>query len=55
MYAYSGNQEEALQWKEEIEEAFPGIQVTGDPLSLSVSCHIGKGALAIACARRVVV
>lgn len=54
MYAYSGNQEEALQWKQEIEEAFPGIKVTGDPLSLSVSCHIGKGALAVACARKVV-
>lgn len=55
MYAYSGNSEEALQWKQEIEEAFPGIYVTGDPLSLSVACHIGKGALAIACARKVVV
>lgn len=55
MYSYSGNPEEALQWKQEIEEAFPGINVTGDPLSLSVSCHIGKGALAVACARKVVV
>lgn len=55
MYAYSGNPEEALQWKQEMEEAFPGIRITGDPLSLSVSCHIGKGALAIACARRATV
>jgi len=55
MYAYSGNREEALQWKQEIENYFPGRKVTGDPLSLSVACHIGKGALAIACARKVVV
>ena len=54
MYAYSGNPEEALQWKQEIEEAFPNMKVIGDPLSLSVACHIGKGALAIACARRVI-
>lgn len=55
MYAYSGNHDEALQWKQEIEAAFPGIEVTGDPLSLSVACHIGKGSLALACARKVVV
>lgn len=55
MYSYSGNPEEAMQWKQEIEEYFPGMEITGDPLSLSVSCHIGRGALAIACARRVVI
>lgn len=45
--AYTGNEEEAAQWKKEIEEAFPGYEVEMDPLSLSVSCHIGHGALAI--------
>lgn len=54
MYAYSGNKEDAIQWKQEIEECFTGMKAVGDPLSLSVACHIGKGALAIACARRVV-
>lgn len=52
MYSYSGNPEEAAQWKKEIEEAFSGREVIGNPLALSVSCHIGKGALAIACARK---
>ena len=34
---------------QEIREAFPDISVTDcDPLSLSVSCHIGPGALAVA-------
>jgi fatty acid-binding protein DegV len=51
--AYSGNLEEALEWKKEVEEAFPGKDIHMDPLSLSVSCHIGYGALAIACAKRV--
>ena len=46
--AYSGNPEEAQEWKELIEKEFPGYEVHIDPLSLSISCHIGKGALAIA-------
>ena len=37
----------------EIEEFFPGFKVEHmDPLSLSVSCHIGTGAIAIACAKK---
>ncbi len=47
--AYSGNEEEALDWKKECEAAFPGYEFLMAPLSLSVSCHIGYGALAIAC------
>lgn len=47
--AYSGNREEALEWKTELEEAFPGVEFYMAPLSLSISCHIGKGALAVAC------
>ena len=36
-------------YQKEIEEEFPGMDVHMDPLSLSVSCHIGYGALAITC------
>ena len=46
--AYSGNYEEALDWKAELTEAFPNVDFWMDPLSLSVSCHIGAGALAVA-------
>lgn len=52
MAAYAGNKEEAIQWKEEIEQVFPEYEIYMDPLSLSVACHIGEGALAIACAKR---
>ena len=45
--AYSGNRDEAKEWKKEIEEAFPGYDVHMDPLALSVACHIGAGAKAI--------
>jgi DegV family protein with EDD domain len=55
MAAYAGNPEEAEEWKHEIEEAFPGYDIHMDPLSLSVACHIGYGALAIACAKTVTV
>ena len=47
--AYSGARtEEVNVWIKEVEEAFPGAKVEfTDPLSLSVSCHIGAGALAV--------
>ncbi len=51
--SYSGNPEEAAEWKKEIEEHFPGMEIYMAPLSLSVSCHIGKGALAIACSKKI--
>lgn len=52
--AYGGNEEEAQEWKKEIEESFPGAECQLDPLSLSVACHIGYGPLAIACMRKIV-
>lgn len=50
--AHTANYEEAKIFGEELREAFPDIPLTfTDPLSLSVSCHIGPGALACACTR----
>jgi DegV family protein with EDD domain len=47
--AHTENFDEADKFKAEVEEEF-GLPVAYvDPLSLSVSCHIGPGALAIAC------
>lgn len=47
--AHTQNFEEAKIFKEDIETAIPNVKVSYiDPLSLSVSCHIGAGALAIA-------
>lgn len=53
--AYTGNKEEAEEFKKEIEAAFPGYEVVMNPLSLSVACHIGYGAVAIACSKKVTV
>ena len=49
MMAYTYDIEPALQWREEILKELPGYDIIINPLSLSVSCHIGQGALAIAC------
>ena len=51
--AYSYDLEAATQLKEEAQAQFPGFDVHIDPLSLSVSCHIGPGALAVACCKKI--
>lgn len=50
--AYTYDVEAAKAWKAEVEAAFPGCEVYMAPLSLSVSCHIGPGALALAIAKK---
>ena len=47
--AHTNNNELAEKYKEEILNEFPGFDVNIDPLSLSISCHIGSGSLAFAC------
>ena len=49
--AYPCTDEEADTWKKELEERFPGYEIVMDRLSLSVSCHIGPGAMAVACSK----
>lgn len=50
--AHTNNYQEAQTFKAELEATFPNIPVTYvDPLSLSVSCHIGPGALAVTATR----
>ena len=49
--AYAHNKEAALQWKEEVQAEFPNHDIVMIPLSLSVACHIGPGALAVACTK----
>lgn len=49
---YSNNYEAALALKEELLEVFTGYDVHMDPLSLSVACHIGPGAIGIACCKK---
>jgi DegV family protein with EDD domain len=50
--AYTQDTEAAEAWKKEVEAAFPNCEVSMDPLSLSVACHIGPGALALAISQK---
>ena len=47
--AYTHNLSEAEEFKAEVQEAFPNYHIDMYPLSLSISCHIGPGALAVTC------
>ena len=51
--AYTNNLDAALEWKREVEAAIPGFDMHLDPLSLSVGCHIGPGALAVTVTRKI--
>ena len=51
--AYTCSAEQAQEWKQEIKEHFPGYDIVEGPLSLSVACHIGPGAMAVTCMKRV--
>ena len=50
--AYTKNLEAAKEWRQELMTAFPNHEIQMDPLSLSVSCHIGPGALAVTCCKK---
>ena len=50
--AHTNNEAAALEFKKEIQTEFPEYPVIlVDELSLSVACHIGDGALAVACTK----
>ena len=50
--ASSSSAEVTEEWKKEIQEAFPGMELLCDDLSMGVSCHIGQGGLGIGCSCR---
>ena len=41
------SEEEQLNWKHALEEAFPGADVFYNPLSASIGCHTGPGAAGV--------
>ena len=45
--AYTKDLGPAEEFKKEVQEAFPDNEIVLNPLSLSVACHIGPGALAV--------
>lgn len=51
--AHTQNEEAAKELEESLKDKFGVDAIVVDPLSLSVSCHIGAGALAIACSKAI--
>ena len=51
--AYTCSKEEADEWKNEIQTRFPDYELVEGSLSLSIACHIGPGAMAVTCMKRV--
>ena len=51
--AYTKNTDTAEQFVEELKKEFVGFDMVCNPLSLSVACHIGPGALAVACCKKI--
>lgn len=49
--AYTKDEQAANEFMEEVQKEFPGYKVFMHPLSLSVACHIGPGALAVSCTK----
>lgn len=54
MIAYTYDRDQALEFKAMVQEAFPNHEIICDPLSLSVSCHIGPHSLAIAACKKII-
>jgi len=55
--AYTGAYTEEMRvWRAELEAAFPNheVDMLVDPLSLSVACHIGPGAIGFGCMKKLV-
>lgn len=52
--AYTGTDEEIRDFYAEVKDIYPEHDIFIDPLSLSISCHIGPGAIAIACTQKII-
>ncbi|MEE1161048.1 MAG: DegV family protein, partial [Acutalibacteraceae bacterium] len=45
--AYSGDLSVGKEWQQEVAKRFPDLEIELDALPLSISCHVGGGALGI--------
>ena len=52
--AHTQNQEAAEEFMKEVQEIYPYADIFITPLSLSVSCHIGPGSIALTATRKMV-
>ena len=53
--AHTQNEEAAKAFRDEVQAQLPDYPIVAvDPLSLSVSCHIGPGSLAVTCCKKLI-
>lgn len=45
--AYTGDAAIGRAWNAQVQERFPEFTVTGDPLPISIACHVGPGVIAL--------
>ena len=45
--AYTGDESIGKAWNAQVQERFPEFEVTGDPLPISIACHVGPGVIAL--------
>ena len=45
--AYAGDEAKGELWRNRLQDAFPDLTIEKDPLSISVACHTGEGALGV--------
>ena len=50
--AYTGDASMGKAWNAQVQERFPGFDVTGDPLPISIACHVGPGVIALGLMRK---
>ena len=51
--AYTGDPDIGRVWNAQVQEQFPQFEVTGDPLPISIACHVGPGVIALGLIRKI--
>ena len=51
--AYTGDAAIGKAWNAQVQEQFPEYQVTGDPLPISIACHVGPGVVALGLMKKI--
>ena len=52
--AYTGDAAIGKAWNAQVQEQFPEYQVTGDPLPISIACHVGPGVIALGLIKKII-
>ena len=52
--AYTGDAAIGKAWNAQVQEQFPEYQVTGDPLPISIACHVGPGVIALGLMKKII-